>query len=269
MSDRGVAAPRDDTSVSPSLPLLLAIAVYIAATYSLLLLDRGTFDPLIQEDGIVEWVGTLGFLVASGCFLAAFLLTRRTENRSRYTLVKRLSLLALALLLFVFAGEEISWGQRLLGLETPESLQTANVQSETNLHNLDLLQNTLSVDRLFQMFWIGLGVLVPLLAAFWPRARRLLDRALPIFPLSVALLFVFSQALEVGFQSLLDGRSDLYNSTYPIGSATVEILESNVGLLLGLGAVAVLRSLRQEADAFKPEGDAPIPVPADVVPTPA
>ena len=251
MNDRGIAA-RGDAESGYSLPLLLGIAVYIAATYCLLFLDRGTLDSLITEDGVVEWVGTLGFLAASGCFLAAFLLTRRAENRARYTLVKRLSLLALALLLFAFAGEEISWGQRLLGLETPESLQTANVQNETNLHNLDLLQNTLSVDRLFQLFWIGLGVLVPVLAALWPRARRLLDRTLPIFPLSVALLFVFSQALEVGFQSLLDGRSGLYDSTYPIGSATVEILESNVGLLLALGAVAVLRSLRREAGAAAP-----------------
>jgi hypothetical protein len=237
------------------LPLVLGIAVYIAAANCLLFLERDTIDSLIQEDGLIEWIGTIGFLVASGCFLAAFLLAQRTENRARYTWIKRLSLLALALLLFAFAGEEISWGQRLLGLETPESLRSTNVQNETNLHNLDLLQNTLSVDRLFQLFWIGLGVAVPVVAALSSRARRTLDRLLPIFPLSVALLFVFSQVMELAFQGLLGGGSDMYHSTYPIGSSTVEILESNVGLLLALGAVAVLRSLRSEVDASKRQDD--------------
>lgn len=246
---------RGDNLRGYSMPLLVAIGVYVAAIYCLLFLDRGTIDSLIQEDGPIEWVGTIGFLIASGCFLAAFLLTNRAENRARYSLLKRLSLLALALLLFVFAGEEISWGQRLLGLETPESLQSTNVQNETNLHNLDLLQNTLSVDRLFQLFWIGLGVAVPVLAALSSRARQALNRVLPIFPLSVALLFILSQVVELAFQGLLGDGSDLYHSTYPIGSSTVEILESNVGLLLALGAVAVLRSLRREADAAKREGD--------------
>ena len=33
-------------------------------------------------------------------------------------------------------GEEISWGQRVFGIETPEFLAEANAQKETNLHNL-------------------------------------------------------------------------------------------------------------------------------------
>lgn len=260
MSDRADRERADREHVY-SLPLLLAVAVYVAASYCLLLLERGSIDSLIREDGVVEWIGTIGFLVASICFLVAFLIARRPEHRSRYTLVKRLSFLALAVLLFVFAGEEISWGQRLLGLETPERLQSANVQNETNLHNLDLLQNTLSVDRLFQLFWIGLGVVVPVLATYWSRARRFFDRVLPVFPLSVALLFVFSQGLELAFQALLDGGSDLYHSTYPIGSSSVEILESNVGILLALGAVAVLQGLRREA-AGVPSGDVSAPATA-------
>lgn len=35
-----------------------------------------------------------------------------------------------------FAGEEISWGQHLLGWQTPEELKAINDQRETNLHNI-------------------------------------------------------------------------------------------------------------------------------------
>ncbi len=222
------------------------VGVYVAASYCILLLGRDTVDWLIEEDSVVEWIGTIGLFAGAACFLWAFVLTGRPELRERYGTVERLVLLALALLLFVAAGEEISWGQRLLGIATPESLSGVNTQDETNLHNLDLFQNVLSVDRLFQLFWIGFGVVVPLLSRVWEPARRLFDRFLPIFPVSIALLFVLNQAAEVFFQWLLEGNPDLYASTYPVGSATVELVESNVGLLLGLGALAVLRALRRE-----------------------
>jgi len=50
-----------------------------------------------------------------------------------------------ALVLFVMAGEELSWGQRIFKWDTPESMISANEQKETNLHNLatQLFQNTL------------------------------------------------------------------------------------------------------------------------------
>lgn len=37
------------------------------------------------------------------------------------------------------ALEEISWGQRMLGLSTPEALSRVNIQGELNLHNIESL----------------------------------------------------------------------------------------------------------------------------------
>jgi amino acid transporter len=226
--------------------VLAAVAVYILASYCLLLLGRDAIDKLIEEDGFVEWVGTVGLFVGAVCFFWAFLIAGRPAYRDRYGPWKRLALLGLALVLFVAAGEEISWGQRLFGLSTPESLGAVNTQDETNLHNIDFFQNALSVDRLFQLFWIGFAVAVPVLSRFWEPARRAFERFLPIFPLSLALLFVFNQAVQTVFQWVLGRSPDLYHSTYAIGSSSVEIVESNVGLLLGMGALAVLRSIRRE-----------------------
>ena len=36
----------------------------------------------------------------------------------------------------VCCGEEISWGQRILGIETPDLIRSVNVQNEISLHNI-------------------------------------------------------------------------------------------------------------------------------------
>jgi hypothetical protein len=46
----------------------------------------------------------------------------------------------LATVLLFAAGEEVSWGQRLFDLETPQVLVDGNRQDELNLHNVDGLQ---------------------------------------------------------------------------------------------------------------------------------
>jgi hypothetical protein len=65
---------------------------------------------------------------------------------------------ALGGLLFVAAGEEISWGQRLLGIETPSVLVDGNRQDELNLHNVEGLQEKAI---LAQLAIAGAGVLLP------------------------------------------------------------------------------------------------------------
>ena len=55
------------------------------------------------------------------------------------------TLAVLALILFVMAGEEVSWGQRIFQWQTIGYFSAHNVQHETNLHNLftQLFQNVL------------------------------------------------------------------------------------------------------------------------------
>ena len=56
------------------------------------------------------------------------------------------------ILFFLFVGlEEISWGQRILGVETPNFFSD-NVQSETNVHNLEY------VNQLWSISFIVLGI---------------------------------------------------------------------------------------------------------------
>jgi hypothetical protein len=80
------------------------------------------------------------------------------------------------------AGEEISWGQRVFDIETPQSLMARNAQKEMNLHNLTFEWNGKEVKINRLVFGRGLAaalllylfVLAPLHRRN-PRVRRLVD----------------------------------------------------------------------------------------------
>ncbi len=92
-------------------------------------LSPNTVDLIIKEDGVVEYISSLLFLISS---ILALVLLVRFKMPVRH----RVMLALLAFFLFVFFGEEISWGQRIFGLDTLEFFREANVQNENNLHNL-------------------------------------------------------------------------------------------------------------------------------------
>lgn len=85
----------------------------------------------VREDGPIEYGTALVFFT-----VALWLSVRLWKTRSAKGMwFKITSALIIMAALFV-AGEEISWGQRLLNIETPEYLAERNAQSELNLHNL-------------------------------------------------------------------------------------------------------------------------------------
>jgi hypothetical protein len=86
-----------------------------------------------REDGPVEYTGFACFLVGS---VLAFLAASRSRPARRWVV----GCAVLGVVMFVAAGEEISWGQRLLEVETPELLVDESRQDELNLHNIDGLQ---------------------------------------------------------------------------------------------------------------------------------
>ena len=109
-------------------------------------------------------------------------------------------------MMFVGFGEEISWGQRIFGFSTPDSLAEINVQTEFNLHNIDMFSSTgfnykpkmgfaklLTVNFLYKLFWLGYCVLLPI-AYLCIRPVYLLSQKLrlPIPPLLIGFFFPFN-----------------------------------------------------------------------------
>ena len=235
---------RADDERSSGWGAALVLLVFIPLVYASLLLDGDTFTWLIREEHPIEGLGALSLLAAS---VACFLLWRRVRGDARWPALRRASLLALALLFFFGFGEEISWGQRLLGLETPQSFQEVNAQHETNVHNLKLFSGALDMDELFQLFWLVMGVIVPVLA-LWRTPRRRLERLLPILPVALAPLFLLNQALTRGFHELLSTHPELYGSQFSYEHGIFEIKETVSSLLLATGFCLLLLRDRAERD---------------------
>jgi len=116
-----------------NLTVILSTILVISAGF-LFYHDNLLYKSLTVEDGVVEYLTALGFLISG---IVALLLTRK-RNFFSNSLVKNVFIAGCVLvgisLMFV-AGEEISWGQRLLGIDTPEAIAEQNRQGEINLHN--------------------------------------------------------------------------------------------------------------------------------------
>ena len=102
--------------------------------------QRHLFDAIVREDSVLEW----GEVFAYG---AALVVSARIARRADGVVRVAYGLLAIAA--FGAIGEEVSWGQRLLHLTTPETIAVANDQQELNLHNLGAVESTTRLVLLF------------------------------------------------------------------------------------------------------------------------
>ena len=83
------------------------------------------------EDGLVEWLTVIGLLMASFICINRAIRLRRFRS---WLFITGCALLGLVL--FFGAGEEISWGQRIFGIQSSDYFKQNNTQGETNFHNL-------------------------------------------------------------------------------------------------------------------------------------
>jgi hypothetical protein len=108
---------------------LLTAPLLGAALLALASRDDVVYRFLVREDSVLEWAQVAAYTAAAALGLVgAPLLWRRGDKVAGATLA------VLGLAAFLSAGEEISWGQRLLGFGTPE-LFAENEQGEVTLHN--------------------------------------------------------------------------------------------------------------------------------------
>ena len=123
--------------------LLLLISIFRVTHHQQYLL-------LVIEDGPLEYFQFTAFLT-SGIFAALIAFINRK--------VKYISILYLILslgLIFI-AFEEISWGQRIYDLQTPEALVSINRQDEITLHNIGPIQKHLYLIYIAIGLWGAIG----------------------------------------------------------------------------------------------------------------
>ena len=166
---------------------------------SLLAADPWTFHALSGEDHWVENLTAVWFLLAGLLLFVTALAERSLFRRCAYILGGMAMVFA--------AGEEISWGQRILGFATPDFLMPLNESKEFNVHNIH--------NDVFTVIYLN-GTLILCMAtsaAFFCRKDRLFGIPLP----SVLLMLGFLIILSYESGALLKEFSGAYFREFLVG----------------------------------------------------
>ena len=170
-------------------------------------LDHAAFkQTMVVEDGFTEWATVVAFLIIL-LISVRRVWTLRASRRKTFLLVTGL----LALMAFFAVGEEISWGQRFIGVESPEFFEKHNAQGETNLHNLVVYG--VKINKLVFGKGIGISLLLYLLILvplyrYRAGVRDFLDRfAIPVATnYQVVAYLVILVVLQVVMESSKKGE---------------------------------------------------------------
>lgn len=136
-------------------------AGFIALCVWLALRRPDAYSAAMQEDRVVEWLTVLAFGSAGIVGLMRAIRDRRVFDA------------LVALFCLFVAGEEMSWGQRLLGMTPHAYFLEHNTQQEMNVHNFADIFG--SPKEPFTLVLVGYGIILPLVS-LTAHGRRLLDR---------------------------------------------------------------------------------------------
>jgi hypothetical protein len=240
---------------------LALCAAAIVASYAIVWMPPPEAAVLLREDGPIEQATMAFFLLASVTLLLGWKLRGADLAPRDPREGRRVALLILALLMFVCAGEEISWGQRIFGWDTPEKWSAMNAQVETNLHNLVIIEGGVrhaetqtffhlltNANRLFALFWLTFFVVVPVLGRCSGRMRVLFRIVgVPIAPLWIGGFFLLNQAAFIVAVRYLNAIGPFTNEAFPLD----ELKEHNAALTYSVAGIAAW--LRERAHALATE----------------
>ena len=227
------------------------LAAVLPYSLALLLPDEALFEA-VAEDGAVEWVGAAAWMLAGLLFFRTLLSERGGEAGRPHRFWSG----TLALMCVLAAGEEISWGQRVFGYETPPLVAESNLQREMNFHNLTFLDGRVSVSaegrvkkeglaawlsfaRLGMLIWGGFLIALPIAYRLFGAVRTLVDRLrFPVPPLIVPALCIASYATS---RLLFDSAASIDGDAAMIRIAADETHETVVAVLFLVAAAAIHR----------------------------
>jgi hypothetical protein len=163
--------------------ILNAVAVAgVPLLAAIFFVNREIFRLVLDEDRLVEW-GQVLLFGASGLVGARIAMDRF----GRHYRAQAMLWIGFVLAMIFICGEEIAWGQRLLGLETPEILEDINKQNEITLHNIG---NTLTAFNLALFFASLYAIAAEWIQRRWNVAGRWADgERLYVPPFFLAGLF--------------------------------------------------------------------------------
>lgn len=144
------------------------------------------FTTIIAEDSWGENATAVCF------FLAAVLLFGLSFFET--TRLRKAASIVIGGAILMIAAEEISWGQRILGLGTPYPLQEHNLQGELNLHNLAVVSSLKwGLHFIASLLIAGYLVFSASILLFIPRlGDRLAQYGVPLIPIQLIPMFLLA-----------------------------------------------------------------------------
>lgn len=170
----------------------IAIIIVLCASIYLSIFNLNYFDTKFSvEDGFVEWATAVFLFLSSMLLLYRWFKFYRTKPK-----FWKIGTMILALMFLFAAGEEISWGQRLLHIQSSDFFMKNNLQNETNLHNLkigDYSINKLIFGKLIVVVLIVYLMFLPVIYRKQLKIKTLVDNfAIPIVKWHHTAFFILS-----------------------------------------------------------------------------
>jgi hypothetical protein len=166
----------------PGAALLALTGLQAVAAVVLALAFPVQYRAMTREDGFVENLSAVWWAVGVLAVIGGLAVREVRRRRS-------VGIYLLAGAFFVLCGgEEISWGQRILGFAGPDALIEINKQQETNLHNI----GSISVyANAFYLLAFVVFVIWPALLRTDPAAERFAQRRrLPVVTRHASLIYL-------------------------------------------------------------------------------
>ncbi len=149
--------------------VLLGYIIYIFSGHS------NQLGYLFDEDTVAENLQAVFYGFAGLMFLFKFMSSKQKIAR------KDIFYLLFAAFLLLVTGEEVSWGQRIFKLRTPEFWDRVNVQGEITLHNF----RGIDANTGLVIIMLSWAVAVPVLNKLFAWARAFFTKiSMPVMPLT-------------------------------------------------------------------------------------
>ncbi len=194
------------------IPGFVGLILIIVSNILILTQDSSKALTMVKEDGLIEYLEAILYLLSA--IILFYLFVKSKSNKRIYFLKTKYNYFYLffGIFLFLCFGEEISWGQRILNIRSPDFFLEHNAQEETNIHNLFIwetydengnpmkgLRHFISYYALYSYVWFLFFFLVPLVSYLSKKMRNIFNSIkLPVIPLFTGALFVLNY-IVVGY----------------------------------------------------------------------
>ncbi len=129
------------------------------------------FEIMVREDGFVEYLQFFSLIISG---ILSLLVFKFLYKKKEYFL--SLLFFLITCTFFFIAGDEISWGQRIMGINSPDYFLQSNVQREITIHNLAPFSG-----KLVTIIYIVVGLYGSLCWTLTDKVKRIFSKKASLF----------------------------------------------------------------------------------------